>query len=687
MFEDTEDGPTEGNPEPEPQPGPVDTYTSSPEPEPTYPCEGAEFGVCSGPPHTPDCPSYSQPVDKAVDELELETEFPITEEARPALELLAGGPLAVDVAAFDLETGDSDELYRSGPGYVRIGAVAHDEREVATFGGETVVQDVAGNILQADVITGHNIMAFDLPALVREGGLTMVEVHQLAADGRLFDAILVARYLDPPMARDTGVDATRKYDLGAVAERYGLAEKLTDVAKALAKKYGGWGLIPVDTSDPDPKRAADAAEFQRYMVRDTDLSRGLYRALLEELGGSVPEYLAREHRVAALGAQISHNGFLVDPVLLGERVAEVNERKRDALTWLAEHAEVPLADAKGKPYKSPLASKGGKEALENALRAAGATSLWRTGKSGDLDTSGDHMKHLASEYAHLPRVRQIAKEVYRVVGARSVYQTISDTLCPDGRVHPKIGFDQATGRWSVTRPGLTVLGKRGGRHVERAVLLPDPGEVLILVDLSQVDMRAVAGLSQDQAYIQMLMSEDPHTELALALFGDAKFRETAKAIGHGWNYGESLSRIARENEIEPAIVNRFDRSMYERFGRLVQWREEVRELAASGALLDNGFGRMMRPDPHRAHTQGPALMGQGAARDLMMTGLLRLPADVLPMLRAQIHDEIVLSVPEKDHVDIGRTVVGALSFEWRGVPILADVSRPGRTWAECYEKG
>lgn len=686
VYEDTENGPTEGNPEPDPQPGPVlqggpnrcgqpghgtlgctclDTDTSS----------GNVTAIVHG-----EAPGLLGEMDRALAEQGLDSNG----DPQPVDE--AVGELA-DVAAFDLETGDADELYRADPAaYVRIGAVATNDLPVEPY-SFTPAEDVAADIQQAHTITGHNIMAFDLPALVRAGAMTMIEVHQLAAANRLFDAILAARYLDPPMARDKGVDAIRKYDLGTLGQAYELGEKLTDVSKGLAKKYGGWGLIPIDTNDPDPERAADAAEFERYMVQDVELSRGLYRALMAKLGGTVPEYLAREHRVAALAAQISHNGFLVDQDLLGERVTEVNERKAASLTWLAEHAGIPLTDAKGKPYKSPLASKGGKEALEAALRAAGATSLWRTGKSGDLDTSGDHMRHLASEYAHLPRVREIAKHVYRIVGARSVYQTIMDNLCPDGRVHPKIGLSQATGRWSVTSPGLTVLGKRGGRHVERAVLLPDPGEVLISVDLSQVDMRGVAGLSQDQAYIQMLMSEDPHTELALALFGDAKFRETAKAIGHGWNYGESLARISRENEIDPAIVMKFDRSMYERFGRLVQWREEVRELAASGALMDNGFGRMMRPDPQRAHTQGPALMGQGAARDLMMTGALRLPAEVLPMLRAQVHDEIVLSVPEKDHVEIGRTVVAALSFEWRGVPILADVSRPGRTWAECYEKG
>jgi DNA polymerase-1 len=232
-----------------------------------------------------------------------------------------------------------------------------------------------------------------------------------------------------------------------------------------------------------------------------------------------------------------------------------------------------------------------------------------------------------------------------------------------------------------------VMGKRGGRHVERAVLLPDPGEVLISADLSQVDMRAVAGLSQDQAYIEMLKHDDPHTRIAIELFGTAERREEAKAIGHGWNYGRGIRAISEGQEIDPELVRRFDSSMRERFPRLVEWQGEVRALAESGALLDNGFGRLMRPDPHRAHTQGPALMGQGAARDIMMTGLLRLDPRILPMLRAQIHDEIVLSVPVAQAEEVGRAVVEALSFEWNGVPILADVSRPGTNWAMCYEKG
>lgn len=597
--------------------------------------------------------------------------------------------MEAELLAFDLETGDAGDLYRAGPGYVRIGATAADDGEVVAYDGlrhVTTADAVTHEIRGAKVSTGHNIMAFDLPALVRAGSLTMPEVHAMAAGGKLFDALLAARFIDPPMARDKGVDATRKYDLATMGQTYGLGDKLTKISGALDKKYGGWDHIPIDLNDPDPQRAADAADFQRYMVQDVELSRSLYGALIEKLGGTVPEYLVREHRVAALATQISVNGFLVDVPELDRRVIEVNERKAQSLAWLAENAGIPMANDKGVAYKSPLASTAGKAALEAALTEAGVTSFWRTAKAGDLDTSGEHMRHLASEYGHLPRVREIAKEVFRIVGSRSVYQTAKDHLCPDNRVHPKISFEQATGRWSVTKPGLTVFGKRGGRHVERAVFLPDPGQVLISADLSQVDMRAVAGLSQDKAYIRMLETDDPHTELAIALFGDASYREQAKAIGHGWNYGESLKRISQDNEIEPAIVQKFDRSMRDRFPRLVEWRDEARAIAESGALLNNGFGRLMRADPRRAHTQAPALLGQGAARDIMMTGLLRLPAEMLPMLRAQIHDEIVISVPADQVEEMGRVVVDALSFEWKGVPILADVSKPGTTWAGCYEK-
>lgn len=677
VFKDGENPPTEENPTREPTPPPV-------EPD-TVDC--------------PHCSATSQDLPAHLADYHNSDDALSTERAPENEHAMARGPAPEDtdgeghdevrgparpeagVVTFDLETGDAGNLYKTpGTEYIHIGATATDDEDVVPYDGpgSSVPRAVTADLRLAGTITGHNIMAFDLPALVRAGTLTMPEVHRMAADGRFFDGLLAGRYLDPPMAKDKGVDTKRKYDLGAMGEKYGLGAKLTDVSGALAKKYGGWDEIPFDDSE-------DGRAFKTYMVQDVELSRRLHATLLEQMGGTVPEYLVREHRIAAIGAQITANGFLVDQAELSSRIEKINTLTARSLAWLVKNAGVPLNDAKGKPYKSPLASNGGKDAIEKALTEAGVTSLWRTA-SGQLDMSGDHMLHLGQEYHHLPQVRAVATCVYRIVGARSVYQTAMDHLCPDGRVHPKVSFEQATGRWSVTKPGLTVFGKRGGRHVERAVFLPDPGEVLIAVDMDQVDMRALAGLSQDKAYIEMLKTDDPHSEIALALFGDVKRREDAKAIGHGWNYGRGIKAISDGADIDPALVRQFDTSMRERFPRLVEWQSEVRAIAESGAMLNNGFGRLMRADPQRAHTQAPALMGQGAARDLMMTGLLNLPAEILPMLRAQIHDEIVLSVPADRLDEIGQTVVNAFTFEWNGVPIRAGMSKPGTTWAGCYEK-
>jgi DNA polymerase-1 len=257
-----------------------------------------------------------------------------------------------------------------------------------------------------------------------------------------------------------------------------------------------------------------------------------------------------------------------------------------------------------------------------------------------------------------------------------------------------VGLFQASGRWSTTKPGLTVLGKRAGKYREREVLLPDPGHVIVSADLSQVDARALAALSQDPAYLAMFAPGlDLHKEVAVRIWGDDSRREDAKALGHGWNYGMGINGLMRNAKVDEDTARRFDRGMREQFPQLVEWREYVRAAGQAGEILDNGFGRPLRVNPDRAYTQAPALMGQGCARDLMMEGLLRLPRNIHPMLRAVVHDEVILSVPEDLVEDVERTVVDSLSFDW--APPGCDLSvrieaglgdRRGHNWGEVYAK-
>ena len=131
-------------------------------------------------------------------------------------------------------------------------------------------------------------------------------------------------------------------------------------------------------------------------------------------------------------------------------------------------------------------------------------------------------------------------------------------------------------------------------------------------------------------------------------------------------------------------------------------------IGESGRPLHNGFGRLLHTGRHtagdrkgesKAFTQAPAYLGQSTTREWMAEGILRLPLEMAMQIRAFLHDEIVLSVPAK-HLDLYReALLDAFQFSWappesamvipvngaiRPVPVVAELSPPGRTWADCY---
>jgi hypothetical protein len=596
----------------------------------------------------------------------------------------------VESLVFDIETASADDMWTEGyeGDFVRLsGFQADDDEPVTTAHADALVEQLT----RADEIIGHNIIGFDLMALAKNEGAPYSELADKA-----IDTLLVARQIDPPSAQGM---PNGYYSLDKLAERLGVDGK-TDDLKGLAKEFGGFDKIPVDD-----------ARYVSYLEGDLNASRQVYDKVREAYHSD--PYIKREHQVQSRMAQVTIEGFRVDVEELDRRLEEQAERKAGNLKRLSSDYGVPLEKVKTfktkdpvvTPVKSPLATREGKDAVINALKDAGATIYPKTEKSGDLSTNKDRMNAMLEFYkdpekmvkynidpdsVDVERIEDIVTLVTSVTGERTVYQTIKDNLAPDGRVHPRIFPDQASGRWSVTKPGLTVLGKRGGKHYERGVLIADEGCVLRTYDLDQVDARAIAAHSKDPEYLKNFEpGMDLHTNNAIMAFGraDGEWRDRAKILGHGFNYGLGPQGAADQTGMPLEVAQQFHEAMKERYWVMEDWKNHIRRVGGDGDLLDNGFGRKMRCNPDRAYTQAPALVGQGATRDIIAEGILRLPQWLVPCIRAVIHDEIVFNIPVDRVDEAHEEIMNAMQFRFLDtIDITSGASKTGTRWSELYEK-
>lgn len=572
----------------------------------------------------------------------------------------------------------------------------------------------------APMVGGHNILAHDLPRL----GFSRTEILDMARQQKILDGWVMAPMIDQPAnfrdvrrpdvtvwinGKDGRPDMGRLkalYRLDNLAFRYGHAGKTLDLRK-FATEHGTDdegrplnGECCVFAGVP-----IDHPEFVEYLRQDVRSARGVLSTLVTGAAPGSWDYYWREHRVAAAAVVIGENGFRCDHVLAQQRHDEGRKRANEHLDRLAERYGCQLVDAKGRPFRKPLSSDPGKAMLRQAIRETGLTEfdLPKTARTGSPSYGGKAFLELAEAHPENAAFAELANSVAVVQGERAVYGTALKHLWPDGMSHPSIFQLQRSGRWSTTDPGLTVFGKRGGRVIERAIYVSDvlPHEVedlrdahvLVSFDAAQIDARAVAVHAQDHAYMDLFEpGRDSHEEIAVAIWGDKSRREDGKPMHHGFNYGLGPKNMAKQAKVPIELAEEFHAGMRSQFPGLIAWQERVRDMGLSSGYVDNGFGRVMKVDPERAYTQAPALVGQGCARDLMMHGILRLPDEIICMIKAQIHDEIVLSIPIRYAREVVELIKATMSFEWappgasRPIRIEVDHGPFAFTWEGCYAK-
>ncbi|MGH9393132.1 MAG: DNA polymerase, partial [Terriglobales bacterium] len=287
----------------------------------------------------------------------------------------------------------------------------------------------------------------------------------------------------------------------------------------------------------------------------------------------------------------------------------------------------------------------------------------RSGKSKARSTAQEVLEEL-SGYPVVPPIlefRQLAK-------LKSTYvDALPPLLRPDsGRLHTTfILTGSATGRLASINPNLQNIPIRTelGRQI-RAAFVPDPGQVLLSADYSQIELRLLAHFSQDPLLLEAYRGDgDIHRLTAAEVFGvpplmiTDEHRRRAKAVNFGIVYGLSAFGLARQLGIPQAEAARFIKRYFERYAGVRAFIEQTLAAARSAGLVRTLSGRV-RPIPN-LDARNPALRGfaertaintplQGTAADLIKLAMIRLHPR-LPQLGArlllQVHDELVFEVP------------------------------------------
>ena len=277
----------------------------------------------------------------------------------------------------------------------------------------------------------------------------------------------------------------------------------------------------------------------------------------------------------------------------------------------------------------------------------------------------------------------------------------------DGKIHTT--YNQtvtATGRLSSSNPNLQNLPIRSerGRFIREAVI-PDPGCRFLSADYSQIELRLLAHLSQDEHLLRAFRSgEDVHAATAARIFGmpiseiTKDQRRRAKTANFGIIYGISAFGLAQQLDCPRAEAKQLIDDYFAAFPQVITYIEHQKELARRKGYAETLFGRKRYlPDilSHNATVRSFAERNavnapiQGTAADIIKMAMVAIHRSLKEeglkaQMIMQVHDELNFNVPEEEVERVKEIVVGEMENAVHlSVPLIAECG-VGVNWLEAH---
>ena len=276
-----------------------------------------------------------------------------------------------------------------------------------------------------------------------------------------------------------------------------------------------------------------------------------------------------------------------------------------------------------------------------------------------------------------------------------------------GRVHTHYAQAVAvTGRLSSNEPNLQNIPIRTaeGRKVREAFVAA-PGCVIASADYSQIELRIMAHISEDEALLRAFhQGLDVHRATASEIFGIAtdqvsnEQRRYAKVINFGLIYGMSAYGLAKALTIDNTAAKNYIERYFQRFAGVKRYMDKTRQQAKAQGYVETVFGRRLylpeinSPNgPRRAGAERAAINApmQGTAADLIKLSMVKVQQVLDEEKRGtrmimQVHDELVFEVPQAEEAwlktKIPRIMASVAKLK---VDLLAEVG-VGHNWDEAH---
>ncbi len=505
--------------------------------------------------------------------------------------------------------------------------------------------------------------------------MMVLRVAGIRTRGFKYDTMLLHYLLDPESRH--GMDY--------------LSKAYLDYSPIEIEKIIGKGTRQITVDMVAPEKVAE------YAAEDADITLQLKEVLWEKVVEQGLEKLYREIEEPMIGvlADIEAAGVKIDTGILAESRAELTRRLAGM--------EDEIRSITGDPALNVNSAKQLGDALFGRMQIDPKPKMTKTRQ---YRTDEEYLQSLADKHPVIDLILE-----YR--GIKKLLTTYIDALPQlvdpaTGRVHTN--YNQAvtaTGRLSSSNPNLQNIPVRDeqGREIRKAFVPADDDHLLLSADYSQVELRLMAHLSEDDNLLEAFnQKEDIHAATASLLFNvplpevTADHRRKAKTANFGIIYGISAFGLSQRLNIPRGEAKEIIDGYFRSYPGVREYMERVIEQAREQGYVTTIFGRKRQlPDIRSGNsvTRGLAERNainapiQGSAADIIKIAMIKVHGEftrrnLRSKMIMQVHDELVIDMYKPEQQEVVQIVTEAMETAARlKVDLVVDYGI-GKNWVEAH---